>query len=134
LNCKIFFFLITVDGRPSVIFVSFTVDDQPLRDDAPGRVITGLTTIVSGVLRPERLESQHAIVIVHPGDSGGRAKWTASVVLGPRDRQWQVATDHRARDAGPLAHVHRPFRLERAETRRRCNLLSNSCFRWDIIW
>jgi len=96
-------------------------------------VVTGLATIVAGVLRPERLESQHAIVIVHPGDSGGRAQRTAVVVLGPRDRQRQVATDHRTRDAGPLAHVRRPFRLERAESRRRCNLLSNSCFWWDII-
>lgn len=100
----------------------FTVDGQPLRDRPPGRVVTRLATIVARVLRPERLEGQHAVVIVHPGNRGGRAQRTAGVVLGPRDGQRQVATDHRARDAGPFAHVHRPFRQQRAEPRRHCNL------------
>lgn len=65
----------------------FTIDDQPLRDHPSGRMVTGLTTIVARVLRPERLKGQHAIVIVHPGNSGGRAQRAADVVLGPRDGQ-----------------------------------------------
>lgn len=100
----------------------FTVDDQPLRDQPPGRVVTGLATIVARVPRPERLEGQHAIVIVHACNGGGRAQRAAGVVLGPRDGQRQVAADHRARDAGPLAHVHRPFRGQRAQPWRHCTV------------
>lgn len=104
-----------------VFDIIFTVDNQPLRDHPPGRVVTGLTTIVASVPWPERLKGQHAIVFVYSGHSGGRAQRTAGIVFGPRDGQRQVATDHRARDAGPLAHVRRPFRLQRAEPWRNCN-------------
>lgn len=84
-------------------------------------MVTGLATIVARVVRPERLERQHAIVIVHAGHSGRGAQWPAGVVLGPRDAQRQVTADHRARDAGPFADVHRPFRGQRAKPWRRCN-------------
>lgn len=105
------------------LFIFFTVDDQPLRDHPPGRVVTSLATIVARVKRPERLKGQHAIVIVHPGNGCGRAQRAAGVVLRPRDGQWQVATDHRARDAGSFTHVHRTFRRQCAEPWRHCNLV-----------